>query len=378
MAPKSALDWDIKEHTLIKEAILGKYLHIWFTALSKNYPSIFYIDGFAGSGILQDTSGNIKEGSPLIALEETFFAFEKHNNTNFYLFFIEKNKESSNILQNTLEQKFNSLKEKYNFEEMNEKIKFKVRNIEFDSLVKSLKVFLEQLPQNELKNLPLFVFIDPFGLNIKFEWIEFFLKNFKSEIFINFISSGIIRNKKKLSSEKIKEIFGEYIDLNQINDYALEFKNQIKKKFPDSKVLIFPIKNSKNSTVYKLIHISKHHKAVEKMKEIMFNESIFSNSFGFSVNKQSYKEQFFLFDIGEEVFENAIKEKYPLNEKIIVENIYNSFTRSDEFIWPKKKIREYLLSLEKKGKIRYIKDLDEKKKRRKNTLPDSSIIEIIK
>ncbi|NUU94790.1 hypothetical protein XO10_00440 [Marinitoga sp. 1135] len=378
MSPKSALDWDIKEHTLIKEAILGKYLHIWFTAVSKDYTSIFYIDGFAGSGKLQDTLGNFKEGSPLVALEESFFALKNHNKANFYLFFVEKNKEASQILQSNLEKKFDVLDKKYNIEKIEEKIKFRVQNMEFDRLVTALEAFLKQFPQNELKNLPLFVFIDPFGINIKFEWIEFFLNNFKSEILINFVSSALTRNKDKMNNKKIREIFGTDIDLDNVENYALEFKKQIKEKFEKSKVLIFNMKNSKNSTVYNLIHISQHYKAIKKMKEIMFNESTFSNSFGYTPNDKNIKNQLVLFDPGKEYFEKNLCILFPHNEPIIAEKIYSFFLHSDKFIWPEKKIREYLLSLEKEGKIKYIKDLDEKKKRRKNTLPYSSIIEIIK
>lgn len=95
------------QHTDIKEKILGHYLHIWFTALSSRF-YLLYVDGFAGAG----KTKNGKNGSPLIALEQAAWAWEKHQNTVFGLFFIEKNKRKHQMLEKNVTEKYYELKDK--------------------------------------------------------------------------------------------------------------------------------------------------------------------------------------------------------------------------------------------------------------------------
>lgn len=69
MPTPGEVPWDIVEHTTAKHAIYQRYLERWFpillTGREKWYPSVTYVEGFAGPGVYRTG----ERGSPVIALQ---------------------------------------------------------------------------------------------------------------------------------------------------------------------------------------------------------------------------------------------------------------------------------------------------------------------
>ena len=367
MSPKSASDWIVKEHSLIKESILGKYLKVWFTKLSSGFDVVMYIDGFAGLGLLNTESGEIKEGSPLIAIENAVYALKRHQDTRFYLFFFEISKDAEKLKRNVDEKLKECFQKEGLPQQIQDQIVVRVFNASFEKLIDALKNFAAE--NKKISHKPLFVFIDPFGLKKEIlSWIGFFLRTFdKSELMVNLMISAARRNP---NSSKTKQIFGE----KPVN--ITSFKSDIKQIKEGVYVVDFEIRGiEKNVTIYHLLHISQHKEAIKTIKGIMFSES--NSPFEFTNNRNFDKSRPRLFVPKLGFFKKHFSDTFKNRTNFSIGEVYEKFAYTDEFIWPESMVRKFLKELEKEGKIKVAPKTIENKERRQNTYPPKAIIEQI-
>src|SRR5579859_4955308 len=93
-APKTTV-WPLEPHTRAKHEILRLYLEAWAPILSLGgFPTIAYVDGFAGPGVY---SGG-EDGSPVIALKVALQHADKIKGKVLFLF-IEKDRDRAAKLQ---------------------------------------------------------------------------------------------------------------------------------------------------------------------------------------------------------------------------------------------------------------------------------------
>lgn len=214
--------WDISQrpHTKAKLRMLRDIFNIWLTIwnaprqqkwIAKEW---YVVDLFAGKG---SYTGEKKEilGSPLVFLKEILSKRDKlkENNVNVKLFFVEKNKNYFDELQKRLS----------SFKKNNPEIKDIVKlNTFYGDCNKKSKEIIKKIINNT-KN-PLFLFIDPYGINIYKSTIKKYLElNNPIDIFLNYSKEGVTRTrglvKKSSSSLKgvktvnsLKDFFGEDVD----------------------------------------------------------------------------------------------------------------------------------------------------------------------
>jgi len=204
---KSEELWDItnRPSTKTKLEILEKVFNIWLTIWNKqNWVSNewYVIDLFAGKGKYIDEKGEAN-GSPLIFLEKISEKIDKlRKGVKIKLFLAEKKKSNFSALKNNIE----------NFIENLPYIKDKVKIEYFPNDCNAvIEDILSQIV-NE-KKYPMFVLVDPTGLQIKKDTIEKIveLQNPK-DIMFNYIlegvrrTSGVARKAHRGENLNIKEI----------------------------------------------------------------------------------------------------------------------------------------------------------------------------
>lgn len=358
-------EWNPPKHSGIKERILSEYLTVWFTALSKSYRAVFYIDGFAGPGIFS----NGMVGSPIIALERAFEAWEKREGKqDFLLVFSEKDeatlKELSRNLGRCYKKLYAGCKQQIL---MRKNLRFWVGGSSFQDLVNEI----EEAVSFDKWRAPLFAFIDPYGCDIPFSCVLKLLKPQKSELMITFMAQGLLRSRNSIKPETLERIFGERLSNSELTYPGVmeKYKQKIKEE-TNCFVVSFEIVNSKSSPQYHLLHVTHHKKGVTKIKEIM--QKVSNSPFKFS-NDPREKWQLTL-------FQNPIKDFYEKLQQIFggrevtVSNLFDTFVATDKYSWTEKSIREFLKELEKDGKIQVQPKKVNGKKRKRGTFPGEVII----
>ncbi len=254
-----------------KLRLLGKYLKAYSMIMNRQkgkwLKAYHYIDAFAGTGEAVDReTRKLIDGSVKVALD-TEPPFDMY-------WFIEK----SSIRIKKLEE----LKKKYPFKD--------IKILQGDSNKELWKITEEISKASNQRGI---VFLDPYGLQVKWSTVERLGKSNVFDIFINFSLMGIIRNlpkNKEPNSQitdiisgvignndwineiyyKSKDLFGDnWAVRNKINIEKLVclYTNQVKGIFEYlSKPVI--MRNSKNAPIYALILASHKHVARKIMDEI--------------------------------------------------------------------------------------------------------------
>lgn len=365
---------EVPEYFEIKEAILSNYGLVWLAKVSSKFPIILYLDCYAGPG--KTKSGN--DGSPIRILKEILkvknFQTHNHENRKYIIIFLEKEREV-----------FLQLKENTNEFLRENRRKFRndsiyLYNSDFHDKFKEIINLLEVG-----KNYPSFVFLDPYNCDIPFSYIKKLIKYPKVEILMNFFVSGFIRNFRY--EKKYKKILDfTYNDLPENFsevDVVTKYISKIKAIKSDINIIPFTMKNKKNTTLYHLLHFSRHNHSLYLMKSIMQKLSTntsnyFINGFIYSPTKYPDKFKLKLFNLAYENFEkktiwllDAMKKSG--HEKVLVNEIF-SYYNTDQFYYSEKNIRDYLKQMEEEKLIIFdIKKLHGEK-RRKGTYPPDSII----
>ena len=253
-----------------KLTILKGYAYRFSTSMrGKLWTALNYIDLQAGPGKNQfSSSGEIRLGSPLVALTT------QHPFNNY--FFVESGK-----------QEFADLEKRVQASPLSDSVNLynKNCNIAIDEIINKLNQIDRQKMPNEWSSLNL-AFIDPEGLEIRWETIKKLGQQNRMDLIINFSTSGITRNIEKFfqndSDTAIDRFFGTrawrdiyqnlkskdktiirrklidfYIDrlskLGYVNKLREEREEREEKEF----------KNQRNVQIYTLIFASKHELGIQ-------------------------------------------------------------------------------------------------------------------
>ncbi|RLG32079.1 hypothetical protein DRN97_08220 [Methanosarcinales archaeon] len=361
-------NWIPPQHAGIKEKIVQGYLRIWFTRLSSTSSVLSYLDGFAGPGIYDD--GII--GSPIVAMEEAAWALKRHTETYIRLAFIEKNRTIFEKLKKNVENYQRNLEKKYG-PSVTKRIRVLVENMDFRYVIETMTF---SPWKNRLHPIPSFVFLDPFGITksgFSFDWLRTFAERSNVELLLNFYVQGIERNRSTISKERINQIFGEYIDISNksVEEIVKWFRNKIRQEL-NMKVLLYEMRNTRNRILYYLVFITKSPEGIKKMKEVMGN---LSGKYFYFTN-EGHSDQLHLLRHDFPEFQNDFLNRFAKQE-ITVDDIFNYYVASDEYIWTEKDIREFLKHLEDDGSITVKPFKTDGKKRRKNTFPSNAVIVVL-
>jgi len=184
--------WDItnKPHTKNKLEIVRAVFYMWLTVWNGEKQQRwankewYVMDLFAGAGIYFDSKNKIS-GSSLVLLENIFNQKDKleKNEIKIKLFLVEIKKQNFDNLKKNIEAFLNSHKEIENIVEVH--FYKEDCNTAINDILKKIN--------NSYKN-PLFVLIDPYGLQIKKETINKIAKLDNSkDILLNYILEGVRR-----------------------------------------------------------------------------------------------------------------------------------------------------------------------------------------
>jgi len=303
---KSEELWDItnRPSTKTKLEILKKVFDIWLTIWNNQKwisDEWYIIDLFAGRGKYID-GGDDVNGSPLIFLKKISDKIERlRSDVKIRLFLVEKDTRNFKKLNKNVE----SVIKSNPF--LADKIDVKFYN---DDCNNAMEDIVSQI-KNDRKH-PLFILIDPTGLQIKKNTMEKIvsLRNPK-DIMFNYILEGVRRTagvaKKKLRGEKLsireiktigtlQEFIGRDIevinksDRDTLENYCSVFTSQ------DLKVVAYDVQYpDRNDILYYLLFVSKKltiTKIVEdiyaKQKELISGPTLFGG-------KEFYKKQILTF-----------------------------------------------------------------------------------
>jgi len=294
--------WDItnRSSTKTKLEILKKVFDVWLTVWNKQ-PWIanewYVVDLFAGRGKYYDNKDEAY-GSPLIFLEKIKDKHEKLRlDLKIKLFFVEKDKNNFEYLKKNVNE----------FLAINEEIRNKIDIVYFnDDCNHVIDQILSKL--NNSNKHPLFILIDPTGLQIKKTTMQRIvdLQNPKDIIF-NYILEGVRRTSgvaKKahrgqgLSIKEIKtiktlqEFIGDDVDVislsdrDTLKDYCSVFTTK------DLKVIAYDIlyPNNRKDIIYYLLFASRKSSITNIIKDIYAKQK--ENSFGYTLfgGKEFYKK----------------------------------------------------------------------------------------
>lgn len=243
--------------TIQKWGYLKKYLHAYTTIVSCYFPKFIYIDLCAGKGIYD---GN--QGSPLIALNLEY-PFTDY-------IFVEKDEE--NIAE--LKKNVSNVTPKKAVIYRNDDKKQKDTQIKI-SFKKMEAIYFVNQELEKIPSYPCFIFIDPDGIEeVDMDSIVKCGKKDRSELFINFSVSGVIRNignerchptiTKFYGNEKWKNVKGV---INKEERYAELYVESLKNFFNHQTYI--KIKNENNVPLYYLIYTTNNDSGFKIMKDVL-------------------------------------------------------------------------------------------------------------
>jgi hypothetical protein len=323
--------WSYEEQTKIKHKVFRDYFDKWVKILGK-YDNLNYIDGFGGCGAYKDQKDKVKEpyyGSPILAARVI-----KDNQKHVNILIVDKEKEN-----------ITNLKGIFKYLELDIKPTF--INDTFDSAINKIL--------DKVSNIaPTFVFIDPFGFEIKYSTLKRIMNIKKSEILFNFMFNGINRFLSLEQNEQImNDLFGtnEWKSLSELKGVERENKmiNLYRSQLKRIAKFVFPYKMEfpeMRRTYYYLFHLTNHYKGASIMK---------SSFARFNYGRVEYLgvrgSQLSLFEIGsikDTEIEDFLVGKYQNTSKTYLEIIEKNI---DETPYLKSGIHKALKELEKANKV---------------------------
>ena len=268
----TSTNWLAAKHTLAKVAILRAYLQAWFQIMGRTQAGkdVLYIDGFAGPGYYE---GN-EPGSPIAALEVLKDAIAKMGSAwmvlKVHVVFVEQDRA-----------RFEALKRATKPYSNDDHFFVYLFDAPFDSAFEQL---VRQVPQFFEQRLPLFAFLDPFGVKgLRFDQVARILESPLSEALINFDADGVGRVFKAgdaADHERIlRDVFGtdtwkSALDASQpmqavVREVLNFYRNCLAALPRVSYTFPFEMRKHTTSIEYYLVFASQHHRGLEKMKEAM-------------------------------------------------------------------------------------------------------------
>lgn len=250
-------EYKVKRHTCeMKYPLLRKYFNAYTIVVSNYFPRFFYIDGFAGTGKCREEHyGKEVDGSPLIALQL------KYPFTDYI--FIELNPKRKALLEKHVCKYRGKEALCHEKERRDGRMKISIRAIEAD-INDSIRDVLSKIPQN----MPCFIFLDPEGLELKWETVEECSKKPRAELLINFSISGVIRNLKNPRADKtIRDFLGNEAE-SVLPLVLLEtYKEKLEKHF--KWVIHKAVLSPTRSTIYYLIFATNNRTGCRIMSNVM-------------------------------------------------------------------------------------------------------------
>jgi three-Cys-motif partner protein len=272
LATPKQVRWKAQPHTLAKIQILKTYLHAWFQIMGRSQPGkdLLYIDGFAGPG----SYTNAPEGSPLAALsalrEVKLAAGGGWRAGKVHIALIEEDKNRFAALVEAVRP----------YAEIPDVFVYLIDSTFEDALME----LRDRVPQFFRTPLPLFAFIDPFGVKgFRFESVRQLLASRTSEILVNFDADGIarvLRAGNAAAHERIlTDVYGSDVWKGQLNGgipttslvrESMSLYRQCITQLPGVRYAFpFEMRTHKDSINYFLIFASQHYLGLEKMKDAM-------------------------------------------------------------------------------------------------------------
>jgi three-Cys-motif partner protein len=257
--------WPIEPHTRAKHEILRRYLEAWTAILTLGgFPTIVYVDGFAGPGVYD----NGEDGSPIIALKAAL----KHQATikaELRFLFIERDKKRAAQLDACVA----ALRLPDNFQ---------VQIAPGMTFEQGFRTYLLDRYKKASKAVPpTFAFIDPFGwTGVPFVLVTEILANRSCEVLFNFMYEDINRFIEHPEQTKnFDELFGttEWRGVTPIIEPRARreflhglYVQQLRDEAGARYVRSFEMRNKKDATDYFLFFATNSAKGVDKMKEAMW------------------------------------------------------------------------------------------------------------
>jgi three-Cys-motif partner protein len=295
MSADKGTKWEAPPHTIAKIEMLRKYLVVWLSIIGVKFrgSDIWYIDGFAGPGEYT----NYAEGSPIAALRA---AEEALQNTNawaagsVHCLFIEDDTE-----------RFAHLTEKLKDVPENPRVK---RHLFNGTFIEGIEDLRRQQPNPFSPSLPLFAFIDPFGIKgLPFSLVCELLSKQSREVLINLDSDGIHRVYSAGQSAnyrvRLNELFGDTDWERELADVPMAaigktflamYKRRIR-AIPARYAFPFEMQSRQGKMDYHLVFATQHPLGLEKMKEVMRQFS-HDGSYVFCDDRDDAQSSLFRFD----------------------------------------------------------------------------------
>ena len=272
-----------KEKSRVKSLIVteffARYLPIISHSVGKDKP-IYYIDLFAGPGYYN----NGEKSTPILIMD----VLDKYTNTNI--------PDVRLVLNDQNDECFNKL---------NASI---ISHSAYLKLINKPQIFNTNASQIDLspyikKGVPIFSFIDPWGyIDVSYEQLWTLVKNIGSDNILFFNTKRISEDIDKPSSEKhMNDLFGaEFHNAQKIcadgysqRDkmeklllcFAKNLHSVVKGKFTKIDFFILPFSfesEQKELVSHYIVFITKNHRAISEMKNVMFKHNNSTNGkFGF-------------------------------------------------------------------------------------------------
>jgi three-Cys-motif partner protein len=263
-APKTTV-WALDPHTRAKHQILRRYLDAWTPILSSgNFPTIAYVDGFAGPGLY---SGG-EDGSPIIALKAAL-QYQTKIKAKLLFLFIEKDADRAS----KLEELVTALSLPSNF---------RAKVVGEKTFEQGFQEHLLDFYKKQNRPIPpTFAFIDPFGwTGVPFDLVKEILANPSCEVFINFMFEEINRFIGHPDQDKnFDALFGTG-DWRQMDTLVGPkarkqflhglYLRQLRSTAGAKYVRSFEMRNDNDVTDYFLFFATNSPKGMAKMKEAMW------------------------------------------------------------------------------------------------------------
>ncbi|MEW6044204.1 MAG: three-Cys-motif partner protein TcmP [Thermoproteota archaeon] len=327
MSEINSTTWPLDPHTKAKHDILREYLKPWFPILSRYADRIIYLDGFAGPGVYSKD----EEGSPVIAVRTAVEHTMRKNFKKIVFWFIEKNQQRFEKLQQVLKEKFPELENKDE-----DQIIYRVQKSEFS---KSLEKTLDALELQGSKLAPTFAFLDPFGFSgLPMNLIKRMLDYKKCEVLVTFMAGFVLRFHDELRENALNELYAteewkkvnEYKTPDEKRKFLLElYVKQLKNIGGAKFIRTFEMISSDNNTIYHLVYGTKHWKGLEVIKRAMLKVG-HGGTYKFSDRtdpNQTFlldygRDEFWVPEVGKMIFQHFRGQQVPLetiNEFVITE-----------------------------------------------------------
>ncbi len=265
MAAPKTTTWSLEPHTRAKHEILRRYLEAWTPILSLGgFPTIAYVDGFAGPGVY---SGG-EDGSPIIAVKAAL-QHQAKINANVQFFFIEKDTDRAERVQQLVTG-------------LGLPAHFHARIIGGKTFEEGFRENLLEVYKKQRKPIPpTFAFIDPFGwTGAPFSLVKEILANQSCEVLINFMFEEINRFiEHRDQPNNFDAFFGsdEWRRVTTIGEKKARreflhglYLKQLRAAAGAKYVRSFEMRNDKDVTDYFLFFATNNWKGMAKMKEAMW------------------------------------------------------------------------------------------------------------